>query len=191
VDDQSPTGFVSPSLAEPLQGRERVDAEHQLRPNCPNKTARIVSEFHTLPTAPTKQGEEVAKTNIRPNTVANVAGRYVPGKASAGGRVVYVSGQLGETPNGLREAAGDAEAETRQIFANIEAILIEAGGTLRDIVKLGIYLTDITDRAAVGKVRAELFPDDEHLPTSTMVEIGALVYPEFKVEIDAIAVIDD
>ena len=87
------------------------------------------------------------------------------------------AGSSPRCPTEARPAAGDPEAEARQIFANIEAILVEAGGSLQDIVKLGIYLTDIGDRAAVAKVRAELFPDDERLPTSTMVQVGAFVYP--------------
>jgi enamine deaminase RidA (YjgF/YER057c/UK114 family) len=132
----------------------------------------------------------VPKSNIRPATLSPVLGRYVPGKAVDGGRVVYVSGQLAERADGDRSAAGDAEAEARQIFANIREVLQAAGGDLKDIVKLGIYLTDIADRAAVGKVRAELFPDDEHLPTSTMFEVSGLIDPALKVEIDAIAVID-
>lgn len=132
----------------------------------------------------------MATSNLRPDTVAPVLGRYVPGKAVDGGRIVYVSGQLAERADGDRSAAGDPEAEARQIFENIRQILQAAGADLKDIVKIGIYLTDINDRAAVGKVRAELFPDDEHLPTSTMVQVSGLIDPAFRVEIDAIAVID-
>lgn len=129
--------------------------------------------------------------SIYTDEIAPIAGRYMAGKVSSGGRVVYVSGQLAETATGERPAAGDAEAEARQIFENIRAVLTAAGGDLTDIVKLNIYLTDLSDRQAVAKVRQELFPDDRRLPTSTMVQVAGLIYPDCRVEIDAIAVLEE
>ena len=133
--------------------------------------------------------DRMPNESISTDKVAPIAGRYVAGKVSTGGKLVHVSGQLCETPDGQRPAAGDAEAEARQIFANISAVLEEIGGDLTDVVKLGIYLTDLEDRAAVGKVRAELFPDDDGLPTSTMFQVAGLIFPDCRVEIDAVAVI--
>lgn len=150
----------------------------------------IDDRVFSAPRRADRKGESVPKTNIRTERVAPISGRYVAGKEVTGGRTVFVSGQLAETLDGQRPAAGDAEAEARQIFSNIRAILNAAGGDLQDIVKLGIYLTDIEDRAAVAKVRAEFFTDDEALPTSTMVEVSRLIYPDCKVEVDAVAVID-
>ncbi len=128
--------------------------------------------------------------SISTETVAPIPGRDVAGKVSSGGRLVHVSGQLCETADGERPAAGDPEAEARQIFANIAAILEKAGGGLGDVVRLGIYLIDLEVRAAVAKVRAEFFADDHNLPTSTMFEVAGLIYPDCRVEIDAVAVID-
>jgi len=63
-----------------------------------------------------------------------------------------------------------------------------AGGEPRHVVKVQVFLTDITDRAKINPVRERYF--GEHRPASTLVEVSALVDPRMKVEIEAVAVID-
>jgi 2-iminobutanoate/2-iminopropanoate deaminase len=96
---------------------------------------------------------------------------------------LYVAGQIGIDAKGV--ASADFEAQTRQTWANIAAILGEAGMTLQDIVKTTIYLVDRADYATFVKVRTGVL--NGHKPASTLVYVSGLVKPEWKVEIDVIA----
>jgi enamine deaminase RidA (YjgF/YER057c/UK114 family) len=98
-------------------------------------------------------------------------------------RWLYVSGQLGVAPDGSVPESCAAQAEA--CFANLLAILAEAGMGPGDLVRLSTYLTDPADRTAYMAVR------DRHVapppPASTLVVVRALARPEFKVEIEAVA----
>jgi enamine deaminase RidA (YjgF/YER057c/UK114 family) len=80
----------------------------------------------------------------------------------------------------------DPEAQARQCLENIDLILREAGATVADIAKIGVFVTDITHRSAVARARSDYFGD--HRPASTMFAVSALVSPEFLVEIEATVV---
>jgi len=101
------------------------------------------------------------------------------------GNQVFVSGMLAWDTERRIVGVGDIKAQTRKALANVEATLKAAGGSLRDIVKITFYLTDIRDKTAVWEVRKEMFGD--HRPASTLVEVNHLVDPEGKLEVDAIA----
>jgi 2-iminobutanoate/2-iminopropanoate deaminase len=70
----------------------------------------------------------------------------------------------------------------------MEATLEAAGATLRHIVKITFYLTDIRDKDQVWAVRKEMFGD--HRPASTLLEVSHLVDPEAKLEVEAIAFLE-
>ena len=70
---------------------------------------------------------------------------------------------------------------------NLDAVLRSAGSLPEHVVKVTVYLTDVTDRARLNPIREEYFGD--HRPASTLVEVSALVSPRMKVEIEAEAVI--
>lgn len=111
------------------------------------------------------------------------AGAYSPG-VIAEGRFVYVSGQAS-----LRDGAvvsGTVEEETRLALANLRAVLAEAGADLEDVVRVGVYLADIGDFAAMNAVYAEHFP----APLPARTTIGAEL-PGIKVEIDCVAVLPE
>ena len=82
----------------------------------------------------------------------------------------------------------DVVAQTRQVFANLAAVLAAAGATFAEVVKVTVYLTDIEDRARINPVRQDIFGDTR--PASTLVEVSALATPGAKVEIDAVALLD-
>jgi 2-iminobutanoate/2-iminopropanoate deaminase len=108
-------------------------------------------------------------------------GAYSPGIV-AEGRFVYVSGQAP-----IRDGViiGETAAEqTKVVLDNLTTVLAEAGATLADVVRCGVFLADITDFAAMNEVYAQVFP--EPLPARTTVG-AALV--GFKVEIDCVAVL--
>jgi 2-iminobutanoate/2-iminopropanoate deaminase len=109
------------------------------------------------------------------------AGAYSPG-VIAEGRFVYVSGQ-GPLRDG-EPVSGTIEEETELVLDNLAAVLADAGASLADVVRCGVFLAEIEDFAAMNEVYARAFP--EPLPARTTV--GAIL-PDIKVEIDCIAVL--
>jgi reactive intermediate/imine deaminase len=82
---------------------------------------------------------------------------------------------------------GDVVAQTRQVFANIEAVLGAAGGSFADVVKVTVFLVDVDDRQAVNGVRTVVF--GESRPASTLVEVSRLAIPGARIEVEAVALI--
>jgi 2-iminobutanoate/2-iminopropanoate deaminase len=111
------------------------------------------------------------------------AGAYSPG-VIAEGRFVYVSGQ-GPLRDG-QPITGTIEDETELALENLAAVLAEAGATMADVIRCGVFLADIGDFAAMNAVYEKAFP--EPLPARTTV--GAML-PGIKVEIDCVAVLPE
>ena len=102
--------------------------------------------------------------------------------------VVYLRVQIGQDLD-TREnvGVGDVEAQAEKAMANIAMLMDEAGGTLEDIVKVTVYLTDIRFREPVYRVMGRWLKGVH--PVSTGIVISALARPEWLVEIDATAVL--
>lgn len=99
-------------------------------------------------------------------------GPYVQGIVPTGpGVPVFLSGQIGLDPSTNKLVEG-LEAQTRQVFSNIAAVLNEAGLTLADVTYANVLLTDIADFAAVNKIYAEIFGDK--VPTRAAYAVSAL-----------------
>jgi len=105
------------------------------------------------------------------------------------GAMIFVSGQLARDREGRVVGKGDMAAQTRQVIENIRAILREGGAELRHVVKLTAFMTDMSLAPQAWAVREEFFA--AHPPASTGVEVRRLTQPDFLIEIEAIAVIDD
>jgi len=103
-------------------------------------------------------------------------------------RVVFIAGQVPWDEAGQSIAVGDPDEQIRQVFRNLDTAVQAVGGTLKDLVKINVYLTDSSFFPAFRKVRREFL--DPPFPTSTGVVVTALGYPEWMVEIDAVAAID-
>lgn len=103
------------------------------------------------------------------------------------GQQVFVAGTTATDEQGNIVGVGDAEVQARQAFRNIESALRKAGGTMQDVVRTRIFLTNIADWKKVGKVHGEIFKDI--CPVCTMVEVVALVNGDMLVEIEVDAVI--
>src|SRR5262249_4820849 len=82
-------------------------------------------------------------------------------------------------------AEGDEYAQGKVIFTKIRNLLEAAGGSMADVVKVTIFVTDITQREKVWKARQEFFTGN--FPASTLVQVAALANPSLKVEIEAVA----
>ena len=104
------------------------------------------------------------------------------------GRTVYVSGMVSMDADGNVVGEGDVQRQTQQVLENVRAVLEAAGGTLRDIVKVTVFIRDMDDFDAIHEVRRRYF--EEPYPASSMVEVSALIHPSLLVEIEAVAVIE-
>jgi 2-iminobutanoate/2-iminopropanoate deaminase len=113
-------------------------------------------------------------------------GHYSAAILATGTRILEISGALSEGPDGSPVGGDDVTEQARQCLRNIDGVLRAAGATKDDIVRIGVYLTDIADRPAVARAREEYFGD--HKPAATLVAVKSLVLPEFRVEIEATAV---
>jgi 2-iminobutanoate/2-iminopropanoate deaminase len=98
--------------------------------------------------------------------------------------LLFVSGCVAVDADG-QLVEGDVVAQTRQVFANIGAILEAAGAGFADVVKVTVYLLDIDDRPRINAVRRDVFGAAR--PASTLVEVSRLAVAGARVEIDAIA----
>ncbi|WP_299558273.1 RidA family protein [uncultured Mycolicibacterium sp.] len=109
-------------------------------------------------------------------------------QAVVAGNMVFLRGQVGQDLDTAESVGiGDVVAQTEQAMSNIARLLEEAGSSLRDIVKVVVYLTDIRYREPVYRVMGRWLKGV--YPVSTGLVVEALARPEWLVEIDATAVI--
>ena len=116
-------------------------------------------------------------------------GAFSAGMEAPVGRTVYVSGMVSMDAEGNVIGEGDIGLQTETVLDNVKATLEEVGGTLRDIVKVTVFIRDMGDYDAIHEVRRRYF--EEPYPASSMVEVSALIDPRLLVEIEAVAVIED
>jgi 2-iminobutanoate/2-iminopropanoate deaminase len=102
------------------------------------------------------------------------------------GNMVFVSGQTGTGDNGL--VNGTIHEQTQQTFKNLAAVLKAAGATMADVVKITCFLVRESDYKGYAEERLKAFASDSQ-PASSTIIVKALAKPEFRVEIEAIAVI--
>ena len=93
-------------------------------------------------------------------------------QAIQAGNMVFLSGQIPLVPATMEVVDGDFEARARQVFENLQAVTEAAGGSLNDIVKLTIFLTDLGNFATVNAVMESFF--EQPFPARAAVEVAAL-----------------
>lgn len=103
------------------------------------------------------------------------------------GNTVYFSGQIPLDPASGALVDGDIAAQTRRVFDNLSAVATAAGGSLGQIVRLGIYVTDLAHFTTVNEVMATYF--EQPYPARSTVEVSALPKGA-QVEVDAVMVLD-
>ncbi|MEF9886338.1 RidA family protein [Streptomyces sp. P9-A4] len=106
------------------------------------------------------------------------------------GRFVAISGQCAFDASGAVVGEGDAAAQARQVFANLERCLAAAGAGFADVVKLTYFVTDVAHLPAVRDARDAYFAGAP-LPASSAVQVSALVRPELLLEIEAFALVPE
>jgi enamine deaminase RidA (YjgF/YER057c/UK114 family) len=125
------------------------------------------------------------RTTIQPKEVFEPKGNtYSHGVIVETARTLYVAGQTPRDIDGNIVCKGDPAGQTRQVLENMKKVIDPAGGRMEDIAKTTVYITDIANREAVGRVRKEYFNGSP--PANTLVVISSLADPDFLVEIEAI-----
>jgi enamine deaminase RidA (YjgF/YER057c/UK114 family) len=128
-----------------------------------------------------------SKRIVNPPTVAAPIG-YSHAVIKSG-TPVFVSGQVALDAQGKLVGEGDAAAQADQAFRNLQAVVGGCGGTLADVVKITVYVTDPAYRGAVVEARNRFLGPGPY-PASTYVVVSALAVPQLLVEVEAVAMID-
>ena len=115
---------------------------------------------------------------------------YEPFRLSQGFRVgdlVIVSGQAAIDEHGQLVGVGDFDAQAEQTFRNLSRVLGAGGSSLKRVVKVTIFLTDMSNFGKIVELRGKWFTPP--YPADTIVEVTSLALPELEIEIEAIAVV--
>ena len=125
---------------------------------------------------------------IAPTAVHRPMG-YSHGARVRRGQPMFLAGQVALDPSGAVVGKGDFRAQTEQVFENLKAVVEAAGGSFGDIIKLNIYVVEVSHLAEYREVR-DRYIDPQHPPASTLVQVAALFRPDFLIEIEAVAILD-
>lgn len=128
----------------------------------------------------------MAKTVINPPEMAAPTGYSYAIKKT--GSPVFISGQVALDGAGKLVGENDVAAQVEQVFLNLRTVVQACGGTLDDVVKITIYVTDASYRPAVAAARQRHFKEGQY-PASTYLVVSALAVPQLLVEIEAVAIV--
>ena len=127
----------------------------------------------------------MARTIIQTDKAPQAIGTY--SQAVKVDNTVYISGQIPLDPASMEVVAGGTEAQITRVFDNLSAVAEASGGSLKDVVKLTIFLTDLSCFPAVNEIMARYF--GEPYPARAAIEVSAL--PKgVEVEMDAVLVLE-
>ncbi|MBT4838094.1 MAG: RidA family protein [Methylococcales bacterium] len=121
--------------------------------------------------------KEVIQTDNAPQAIGTYS------QAIKVGNTVYLSGQIPLVPQSMEVVEGDIEQKIIQVFKNLTAVAEASGGSLQDVVKLNVFLTDLKNFPVVNKIMAEYFNE----PYPARAAIGVAELPKgVEVEMDAV-----
>lgn len=103
------------------------------------------------------------------------------------GNTIEVTGTVASDENGNVVGANDAYLQTKYVYQKIEKVLHQAGASMSDVVRVRMFVTDISRWEEYGRAHSEYFKEIK--PCNTMVEVRALIEPEYLIEIEATAII--
>jgi 2-iminobutanoate/2-iminopropanoate deaminase len=126
------------------------------------------------------------KTQVNPCVWQDQFGFSQAWKVDGARSVVFLAGQIPVSAEGT-VVAEDFDAQARQVFGNIRAVLDQAGVGFDAVVKLTVFLTDISKLADYRRIKSEFIPGAQ--PASTAVEVRSLAIPGIMIEVEAIAVL--
>ncbi|MDQ2138964.1 Rid family detoxifying hydrolase [Alcaligenaceae bacterium A4P071] len=112
------------------------------------------------------------KQIIHTDSAPAAVGPYSQAVAVVPNKTVYLSGQIGLEPGTGELVSENFDAQVRQAFANMQAVIEAAGGTLHQVVKLTLFLTDLSKFTAANAIMAELIP--EPFPARSTIGVASL-----------------
>lgn len=127
------------------------------------------------------------KQQVNPWAWQDAAGFSQAWRVDGAGSIVFVSGQAPISADGQLVGEDDFDAQARQVFANLRTVVEQAGGDLEAVVKLTVFLTDMTRLRDYTRIKGEFFTGGQ--PASTAIGVAALPRPEMMVEVEALAVV--
>ena len=114
---------------------------------------------------------------------------YSPAVITEGGRIVWMAGQTALVEADGRDIAGNFEAQTRRVFALMDATLRRAGGSLADLVTMTVFIKEARHGDRFVEIRRELFPGGK-FPASALITVTNFARPGMEIEIQGVAVLD-
>src|SRR5215207_8020004 len=103
------------------------------------------------------------------------------------GNIIEVSGTVALDEAGNVIGEGDVYLQAKFILQKIEAVLLQAGATLTDVVRTRMFVTDISKSGEIGRAHGEAFAQIK--PCTSMIEINRLIQPDYLIEIEATAIL--
>lgn len=123
---------------------------------------------------------EIIQTDRAPKAIGTYS------QAVRAGNTVYLSGQIPLVPETMEMVSDDIALQIRRVFDNLKAVAVAAGGDLKDVVKLNVFLTDLANFPTVNEIMAEYFSE----PYPARAAIGVAALPrDAGVEMDAVMVL--
>ena len=113
-----------------------------------------------------------------------------PAVITRGGKTVWLSGHLATTDLDGKSIEYDIEAQTRTVFTLIDQTLKRAGGGLKDLVTMTVFIIDPRKSDAFVEIRKQFFPDGNY-PCSALIPVTQFVRPGIMIEIQGVAVVPD
>lgn len=103
------------------------------------------------------------------------------------GAILEVSGTVASGADGKTVGVDNAYEQTKFIYQKIEKVLLEAGSSMKDVIRVRMFVTDISRWQEYGKAHSEFFKQIK--PCNTMVEVSALIEPDYLIEIEVSAIL--
>lgn len=128
------------------------------------------------------------KEIIIPEGLSQPLGIYSEAVKVKGNGLLFISGITARDEKGAIVGKGNMKRQTEQVLENMKRILDSAGATFDNIVKVTVFVTDLSHFKEIHEVRAKYFKKD--YPASTLVQVSRLVHEDMLIEIEAIAVLD-
>ena len=129
------------------------------------------------------------RTSLEPSEFQKTRA-YSPAVITEGGRIVWMAGQTALQDGDGRDIAGNFEAQTRRIFALMDATLRRAGGALADLVTMTVFIKEARYGDRFVEIRRELFADGT-FPASALITVANFARPGMEIEIQGVAVLSE
>ena len=129
----------------------------------------------------------MAKKRIETDRVAKTKKPYSQGVKVTSGTLVFTSGVISRDQDGQVVGKGDIREQTRQCLRNIAGIIEGGGGSLNDLVKMTVFITNLADYDGMNEIRQEVLNDIDFASSTVKVSLNS---PEALIEIEAVASVD-